>query len=184
MRAAQEQSAEQEVLRIALEVAREVRAGPGAPAPGPVETGSSLERDLGLDSLGRAELVARLERTFGVDLPEQVLGDAETPADLARALAAARSRDGAARGRPQAAGMDEAAAGDGGGSAAPASGGKANRGGAALAALTFEGGPAEAAPLRMRTLVEVLEWIPAGAAEPFQLDLARYFAAVFGESGG
>ena len=37
---------------------------------------------------------------------------------------------------------------------------------------------------RPEILVEVLEWIPAGAAEPFQLDLARYFAAVFGESGG
>ena len=63
MGAAPERSAEQEVLRIALEVAREVRAGPGAPAAGPFEMGSSLERDLGLDSLGRAELVARLERS-------------------------------------------------------------------------------------------------------------------------
>ena len=37
---------------------------------------------------------------------------------------------------------------------------------------------------RPEILVDVLEWIAAGAAEPFQLDLGRYFVAVFGESGG
>ena len=42
----------------------------------------SLERDLGFDSLGRVELIARLERVFGISLPEQVLANAETPRDL------------------------------------------------------------------------------------------------------
>ena len=56
----------------------------------------SLERDLGLDSLGRVELVARLERAYGVRLPEAVLGTAETPRDLLQALAAAHPAGAAA----------------------------------------------------------------------------------------
>ncbi|HWQ95397.1 MAG TPA: AMP-binding protein [Gammaproteobacteria bacterium] len=50
---------------------------------------SSLDRDLGIDSLGRVELLMRIERTFNVSLPEQVLASAETPRDLLRAMSAA-----------------------------------------------------------------------------------------------
>ncbi|HVR08180.1 MAG TPA: AMP-binding protein, partial [Thermoanaerobaculia bacterium] len=135
MRETPARSAEQEVLRLAREVAREMRPAPAAASPRPVELGSSLERDLGLDSLGRAELVARLERAFAVRLPEEVLGSAETPADLARALARA---------------------GVGGAAAAGTAGAHARE--AEAAAATFEGGAAEAAPERTRSLVEVLEW--------------------------
>jgi acyl carrier protein len=46
---------------------------------------SSLERDLGLDSLARVELVLRLEREFGASLAEQALAAAETPRDNRRA---------------------------------------------------------------------------------------------------
>ncbi|MGP1675756.1 MAG: AMP-binding protein [Burkholderiales bacterium] len=45
---------------------------------------SSLERDLGLDSLARVELVLRVERAFDVSLPEHALYAAETPRDLLR----------------------------------------------------------------------------------------------------
>ncbi|MBI5909459.1 MAG: AMP-binding protein [Betaproteobacteria bacterium] len=45
---------------------------------------SSLERDLGLDSLARVELVLRVERAFSVSLPERALYAAETPRDLLR----------------------------------------------------------------------------------------------------
>jgi len=45
---------------------------------------SSLERELGLDSLARVELVLRVERAFGVSLPESALYAAETPRDLLR----------------------------------------------------------------------------------------------------
>ena len=58
---------EHELLRLVREVAREMRPGQEEAAPRRIDMGSSLERDLGLDSLGRAELVARLERTFAVD---------------------------------------------------------------------------------------------------------------------
>jgi 1-acyl-sn-glycerol-3-phosphate acyltransferase len=47
---------------------------------------ASLEKDLGLDSLGRAELLIRLERAFGLSLPDQLLASAETPRDLLRSL--------------------------------------------------------------------------------------------------
>jgi 1-acyl-sn-glycerol-3-phosphate acyltransferase len=53
---------------------------------------SSLERDLGLDSLGRMELLQRLERAFVVHLPEQLLVTAESPRDLLRGIEAAGAR--------------------------------------------------------------------------------------------
>ncbi len=50
---------------------------------------SRLDRDLGLDSLARMELLARLEKAFAVRLPEKVLTTAETPRDILRHLASA-----------------------------------------------------------------------------------------------
>ena len=44
----------------------------------------SLERDFGLDSLGRVELVARIDRDLGLSLSEAALTEAETPRDLLR----------------------------------------------------------------------------------------------------
>jgi len=51
-----------------------------------VRPDSSLEHDLGIDSLARVELVLRLERAFGVQVPETEVMEAETPADLLRVL--------------------------------------------------------------------------------------------------
>ena len=47
---------------------------------------SRLERDLGLDSLARVELLLRLGREFGATLPEAALSEAETARDLLRFL--------------------------------------------------------------------------------------------------
>lgn len=47
---------------------------------------SRIERDLGIDSLGRAELILRIERAFRVRLPAQTIGEAETVQDLLSAL--------------------------------------------------------------------------------------------------
>lgn len=47
---------------------------------------SSIDTDAGLDSLGRTELLRRLESNFQVQLPEQSIFSAETVADLIVAL--------------------------------------------------------------------------------------------------
>jgi acyl carrier protein len=57
--------------------------------PPTVTPDSVLDRDLGLDSLARMELLLRIERTFGVDLPEDTLQRSETVGDLLRVLGAA-----------------------------------------------------------------------------------------------
>ena len=59
---------------------------------------SSLERELGLDSLARVELVLRVERAFNVSLPERALYAAETPRDLLRLV---RSSQGAHATEPE-----------------------------------------------------------------------------------
>ncbi len=53
---------------------------------------SDLDRDVGLDSLGRAELLLRVDRTFKLHLPEQLIADAQTPRDLLDAMGAAAPR--------------------------------------------------------------------------------------------
>ncbi|MDP9339831.1 MAG: AMP-binding protein, partial [Acidobacteriota bacterium] len=53
----------------------------------PMLSGSSqLERDLGLGSLERVELMARLENAFGVRIADQAATQANTPDDLANAV--------------------------------------------------------------------------------------------------
>ena len=47
---------------------------------------SQLDRDLGLGSLERVELLARLETAFNIRLPDRVASEANTPDDLARAI--------------------------------------------------------------------------------------------------
>ena len=47
---------------------------------------SQLDRDLGLGSLERVELLARLETAFNLRLPDRVVSEVNTPEDLARAI--------------------------------------------------------------------------------------------------
>ena len=49
---------------------------------------SQLDRELGLGSLERVELLTRLESAFGVRLPDRVASEANTPGDLVRAILA------------------------------------------------------------------------------------------------
>ncbi|MHB1946924.1 MAG: AMP-binding protein [Gammaproteobacteria bacterium] len=51
---------------------------------------SSLQRHLGLDSLGRAELFQRLEKQFQIQLPDRIIAEADTINDLANAVAEAK----------------------------------------------------------------------------------------------
>lgn len=59
---------------------------------------SHLDRDLGLGSLERIELLARLEKAFGVRLPESAAGEANTPDDLATAIFGAPANAGEEQG--------------------------------------------------------------------------------------
>ena len=58
----------------------------------PITLDSSLDRDLGFDSLAKVELLSRIEESFNVVLSEQVFTEAETPRDLLRAVASADSK--------------------------------------------------------------------------------------------
>jgi acyl carrier protein len=84
-----------QLLAIVAQVAREAR--PHVEAE--IALDSSLERDLGLDSLARVELVLRLEREFSASLPEQALASSETPRDLLRFVlaSAGQAREAADR---------------------------------------------------------------------------------------
>ncbi len=54
---------------------------------------SGLDRDLGLDSLSRMELLSRLEKAYDVRLSENALVNAETVRDVQRALEQARPQN-------------------------------------------------------------------------------------------
>ena len=74
---------EKRVLGIVAELVDELR---GAAPPGHVAPGDLLERDLGISSLERVELLVRLERVFDVRLSDAAMADAETPLDLVHAI--------------------------------------------------------------------------------------------------
>jgi len=72
------------LLDIVQQLAVELH--PGRTPAAQVKLDSTLDRDLGFDSLSRVEMLLRIERAFGVSLPEQVTITVETPRDLLRAL--------------------------------------------------------------------------------------------------
>lgn len=72
------------LLKIIRELIAELQRVPHPTTA--VNLDSSFDRDIGLDSLSRMELVSRIERHLGVTLPERVLVEAETPRDLLSAV--------------------------------------------------------------------------------------------------
>lgn len=82
--APEDHSSELILLEIASTLARELHAGYAQGRP--VTLDSNLEHDLGFDSLSRVELMLRIERAFGIGLPEQLLSSAETLRDLWQAI--------------------------------------------------------------------------------------------------
>jgi 1-acyl-sn-glycerol-3-phosphate acyltransferase len=82
--ASDEGTRESKLLAVVGELARELH--PQHSRVGEISLGSRLEKNLGIDSLGRTELVLRLERAFGARLPINLIGEADTVGDLLRAL--------------------------------------------------------------------------------------------------
>ena len=83
MPASTTQSVEQDLLAIVRELLRELGSGEAAQR---ATLASSLDRDLGLGSLERVELLMRVERRFGKRLPDDVAQRAESLRDFVSAL--------------------------------------------------------------------------------------------------
>ena len=95
----------QSLVAAMREVVTELHPHLGARAE--ITLDSSLDRDLGLDSLSRMELLSRLEHRFGATIPETVMANAETARELLPALLAGdRRRRGTAPARSREAGLD------------------------------------------------------------------------------
>ncbi|MDD5297136.1 MAG: AMP-binding protein [Rhodocyclaceae bacterium] len=75
---------ETHLLQLIADLSREMRGAGARPVSARLD--SSLEADLGLDSLARAELLMRIERAFACRLGENTLATAETPRDFLKAL--------------------------------------------------------------------------------------------------
>jgi 1-acyl-sn-glycerol-3-phosphate acyltransferase len=78
---------ERQVLAIAAELVSELGGTTATP-----RLESSLERDLGISSLERVELLLRLERALHIRLPDAVMAEAATLADLVAAVLGAAPR--------------------------------------------------------------------------------------------
>jgi acyl carrier protein len=72
------------LLLVIQELVAEVH--PQRPSIEVIGLDSRFEKDLGLDSLTRVELIARVERVFALALPEHSFAEVETARDLLRAL--------------------------------------------------------------------------------------------------
>ncbi|HXV24147.1 MAG TPA: AMP-binding protein [Alphaproteobacteria bacterium] len=77
---------EARVLAVVDKLSRELQPGK---RPGTLGPESVLDRDLGIDSLGRVEMRIRLERALGADLSEEAVMHADTISDLFSAASAA-----------------------------------------------------------------------------------------------
>ena len=72
------------LLGVIRELVAEVH--PNRPPTESITLDSTFEKDLGLDSLARVELICRAESRFKLALPERTFAEVETARDLLRAL--------------------------------------------------------------------------------------------------
>ena len=142
------------LVSLVAEIAGELRTA-GNTSP-PVGLDTDLGRDLGLDSLTRMELLARLERAAGASLPDRVLAEAATPRELLRAFESVRpTGPDSASGldRDTAAGRSRPEDAPGGERAAPAVGAPG-----AVGPRTALAPDSDVVPADVETLVEALAW--------------------------
>src|SRR4029079_9919716 len=76
--------AEADLLTLMRALVNELSGGRGGQVD--VRSASRLERDLGIDSLGRTELMLRIEQRFSIQLTVSAMGEVETVGDLLRIL--------------------------------------------------------------------------------------------------
>ena len=76
---------EHRVIQLVGQLVDEVRPGGSAG----IGLDDTLERELGLGSLERVELLTRIERDLGVRLPDAAVASADTPGDLVHAIVTA-----------------------------------------------------------------------------------------------
>ncbi|HEY4721838.1 MAG TPA: AMP-binding protein, partial [Anaerolineae bacterium] len=81
---AERTSRESDLITVVRELVHELHGERGKLIN--VRLSSRLDRDLGIDSLSRTELILRIERAFLVRLPIRVMGEAETVRDIFNAL--------------------------------------------------------------------------------------------------
>ena len=74
-----------------MAIVSQLLAESGVPYRKEIKMNASLQRHLGIDSLGRAELFQRIENAFDVSVPDRLLAEAETLEDIAAFLENARS---------------------------------------------------------------------------------------------
>lgn len=73
-----------------IAIVSEIHTESGVPYRREIKMDASLQRHLGIDSLARAELFRRIEKTFQVSIPDRLLVEAETLADIANYLETAK----------------------------------------------------------------------------------------------
>ncbi len=78
------------LIQIIKELTEELRTGHLEDSP--ITLDSSLDRDLGYDSLAKVELLSRIEKSFHIVLPEQTFTEAETLRDLLSVIMNADAR--------------------------------------------------------------------------------------------
>mgnify|MGYP003645994583 CR=1 FL=1 len=83
---------QQQIDMELIAITQELMAESGEPYRREIKLDSSLQRHLGIDSLGRAELFRRIERKFDITLPDRLLAEAETLNDLVTYLQEAKPR--------------------------------------------------------------------------------------------
>ncbi|HSD11555.1 MAG TPA: fatty acyl-AMP ligase, partial [Candidatus Binatia bacterium] len=89
------------VSRQVLDIVERLVAEVGGPkARGGVSLDDALDRDLGIGSLERVELLLRLEREFGIRLADAVMADAVTARDLVSAIGSSSAAPPEALPRP------------------------------------------------------------------------------------
>ncbi|MCW9004018.1 MAG: AMP-binding protein [Gammaproteobacteria bacterium] len=79
-----------ELLQLIDTLVNEVH--PHRPSTKKTTLDSRFEKELGLDSLTRVELISRIEKKFNLALPEKIFAEAESPRDLLRAIQSAENQ--------------------------------------------------------------------------------------------